>query len=427
MRQLAIIGGGAAGLAAAVEAARSLRASGADEVEVVVYEADDRVGRSILATGNGRCNFSNARIDPASYRNGAFVGQALDELRRARAQVGREALPTGAMPDPVHAFFSDLGLVWREEGGGRLYPLANKASSVLDVLRAAADDWGVREACGRRAVRVDAPGSAGGRFRVRFDDGAVEHPDAVIVAAGGRAAGTLDLPDGLASTPGRAVLGPVRTDPAVAKPLNNIRVRCAVSLAAPDGSIKAREEGELLFRDYGVSGIAVFNLSRFAQPGDVLLVDLLPSVRDEECERFVGARRKKLAAGGRPLSGEALLRGMLLAQVARAVLEAAGLDPHEPFGKADVPALARALKGLRLEVRGVGDARQCQVMRGGYAVEAFDPRTCEARGVPGLHLVGEALDVDAPCGGYNLHWAWASGILAGRAAASRLREGARRA
>ena len=85
-----------------------------------------------------------------------------------------------------------------------------------------------------------------------------------------------------------------------------------------------------------------------------------------------------------------------------------------------MPALAAALKAFPLEVRGIGDERQCQVRRGGADVAAFDPRTLEARAVPGLHVVGEALDVDAPCGGYNLHWAWASGILAGRAAAARL-------
>ena len=88
-------------------------------------------------------------------------------------------------------------------------------------------------------------------------------------------------------------------------------------------------------------------------------------------------------------------------------------DPDAAWG------LARALKAFPLEVRGVGDARQCQVTRGGFAVEAFDPATMEARACPGLHVVGEALDVDAPCGGYNLHWAWASGLLAGAAAAKR--------
>ena len=404
MGRLAIIGGGAAGLAAAVTAARELRMLGVPG-DVAVYEADERVGRSILATGNGRCNFSNARIDAGAYRNAAFVGSALG------------ALTAGS--DPVHAFFADLGLVWREEGEGRLYPLANKATSVLDVLRAAAADFGVREACGRRAVRLDVPDHPGGRFHIRFADGTVGHADAVVLATGGRTAREL-LPEGIGFAAARPVLGPLRTATDVVRHLNNLRVRCAVTLAGPDGAPKARETGELLFRDYGVSGIAVFNLSRFAEPGDRLLVDLLPQMPEEDCAGFLHARRRRLSADGRPLSREAFLRGMLLPAVARAVLEEAGLAPGAPFAKRDVPTLAAALKAFPLEVRGMGDERQCQVRRGGADVAAFDPRTLEARAVPGLHVVGEALDVDAPCGGYNLHWAWASGILAGRAAATRL-------
>ena len=404
MGRLAIIGGGAAGLAAAVTAARELRMLGVPG-DVAVYEADERVGRSILATGNGRCNFSNARIDAGAYRNAAFVGSALG------------ALTAGS--DPVHAFFADLGLVWREEGEGRLYPLANKATSVLDVLRAAAADFGVAEACGRRAVRLDVPDHPGGRFHIRFADGTVGHADAVVLATGGRTAREL-LPEGIGFAAARPVLGPLRTATDVVRHLNNLRVRCAVTLAGPDGAPKARETGELLFRDYGVSGIAVFNLSRFAEPGDRLLVDLLPQMPEEDCAGFLHARRRRLSADGRPLSREAFLRGMLLRAVARAVLEEAGLAPGAPLAKCDVPALAAALKTFPLEVRGIGDERQCQVRRGGADVAAFDPRTLEARAVPGLHVVGEALDVDAPCGGYNLHWAWASGILAGRAAATRL-------
>ena len=404
MGRLAIIGGGAAGLAAAVTAARELRMLGVPG-DVAVYEADERVGRSILATGNGRCNFSNARIDAGAYRNAAFVGSALG------------ALTAGS--DPVHAFFADLGLVWREEGEGRLYPLANKATSVLDVLRAAAADFGVREACGRRAVRLDVPDRPGGRFHIRFADGTVGHADAVVLATGGRTVREL-LPEGIGFAAARPVLGPLRTATDVVRHLNNLRVRCAVTLAGPDGAPKARETGELLFRDYGVSGIAVFNLSRFAEPGDRLLVDLLPQMPEEDCAGFLHARRRRLSADGRPLSREAFLRGMLLPAVARAVLEEAGLAPGAPLAKCDVPALAAALKTFPLEVRGIGDERQCQVRRGGADVAAFDPRTLEARAVPGLHVVGEALDVDAPCGGYNLHWAWASGILAGRAAATRL-------
>ena len=359
-------------------------------------------------------------MDAAAYRNAAFVGAALDELRRAGGLRG------GDGADPVHAFFADLGLVWREEGEGRLYPLANKATSVLEVLRAAASDAGVREECGREAVRLDAPARKGDRFHVRFADGAVLHAEAVIVAAGGNAARAL-VPEGLAWEEPRAVLGPLRTDARLVKALNNIRVRCAASLVGRDGAEKACERGEVLFRDYGVSGIAVFNLSRFAEPGDTLRIDLLPQHGEAPLEELLRARLASLRERGGAGTGDDALRGMTLPAVGRAVLKAAGLHAEKPLAQRDVPALVRALKGLALEVRGVGEARQCQVHRGGFLVEAFDPRTCAARAVPGLHVVGEALDVDAPCGGYNLHWAWASGMLAGRAAAESLMEGARRA
>lgn len=426
-KTLAIIGGGAAGLAAAVAAARELRAIGAGEgAAIEVVEADERVGRSILATGNGRCNFSNACIDAGAYRNAEFVGEALRALADAAAGGPGAGKQPPQVTDPVLAFFADLGLAWREEGEGRLYPLANKASVVLDVLRSAARDLGVAEVCGCAVEEIVVPERPGGRFHLRCAGGVVRHADAVIVAVGGAPAEGL-LPPAFPRVPAQAVLGPLRTDTAVVRQLDNIRVRCAVSLVRPGGGGGkpiAREEGELLFRSYGVSGIAVFNLSRFAEPGDELAVDFLPQVDVPGAEGLVRARRKRLAAQGRAFSGEDVLRGLLLPPVARAVLKRAGLVPEAPLAKGDAPALARALKAFSLTVEGVGDARQCQVARGGLDVGAFDPATMEAHGLPGLFAVGEALDVDAPCGGYNLHWAWATGILAARTAAARLAEGA---
>ena len=437
MKKLAVIGGGASGLAAAVAAARELGerglAVGPDgDAEVLVFEADEeRVGRSILVTGNGRCNFSNAHIDASLYRNGDFAAQVLDGLAAADGQRrGAGAGRGGAAEDPVCAFFADLGLAWREEAEGRLYPLANKASSLLDVLRAALRDAGGREVTAHRAVAVEASGADGGagpaaadapaRLHIRFADGAIEHVDAVIVAVGGRAIGGLSLPGGLTASGMRPVLGPLRTDNAITRRLNNIRVRCAISLVGADGAQKARERGELLFRDYGVSGIAVFNLSRAAEPGDALLIDFLPFLEEGAAEPWLYARRSRMASRRGGLSCEDFLRGLVLPQLSEVLLDAAGLRADAPLQKAQIPALARVLTGLELEVRGIGDARQCQVARGGLDPADFDAATMGALGTGGLYAAGEALDVDGPCGGYNLHWAWASGIVAGRAAADRV-------
>ena len=439
MKTIAIIGGGASGLAAAISVGEALVREGrTGDVRVVLYEADDeRVGRSILATGNGRCNFSNARIDPAVYRNGGFVEAALSALAAGEPDPsaafdssssclddtgGAEAgiAPTG-LEVPVHRFFSQLGLVWRRESQGRLYPLANKASSVVDVLRAAVQAVGVEERFGREVARIEADG-ARGRIHLRFRDGSIGHADAAIVAVGGRAIGRIELPGDVPNLPGSPVLGPLRADPRITRQLNNIRVKCAVELTRAS-HVVAREQGELLFRDYGVSGVCVFNLSRFARKGDVLLIDFLPHIDGAEREAWLFSRRKHLQVrfgAHAPLAAEDVLRGAVLPQVARVVCKRAGIDADAPLAKRDVPALARVLGGFELAVDGVGDAKQCQVTRGGVDVSAVCANTMEVAAHPGLYVTGEALDVDAPCGGYNLHWAWASGILAGRSAVARI-------
>lgn len=438
-KTLAIIGGGAAGLAAAVAAARAAKDAGAP-LRVVVLEADERVGRSILATGNGRCNFTNARIDAGLYRNAAFVAEALESLEARAAQRGlaaggglaasrggasalSEASSCGAAStpfepcaNPVQAFFASLGLMWREEGEGRMYPAANKATSVLDVLRGAASFLGVEERCECPVALVDVPRGSHARFTLRTEDGEFVRADAVVLACGGKAARGL-LPSFAYERP-RAVLGPLATDVRLARQLDNIRVRCDASLLRA-GEEVVRESGEVLFRKYGLSGIAVFNLSRFAQKGDVVRLDLLPALEGSELEAWACARYETLAAlAGASFTCGDYLRGLFLPQVARVVLKRAGFDEDAPCAAADAPAVIAAFKKIDFAVEGMADERQCQVHRGGFAVEAFDPRSMQAREVPGLHLAGEALDVDAPCGGYNLHWAWASGMLAGWSAAA---------
>lgn len=475
-KRIAVIGGGAAGLAAAISAARESAIAGA-AAQVVVFDADERIGRSILATGNGRCNFSNASIDAGQYYNSGFVSKALDALATSCEALSLSELDEGgdrvrqqprnmqpcantSSEDPVLRFFADLGMLWREEGEGRLYPVTGKASTVVDVLRFAARSLGALEACERRVVRIETPREGGGLFHLRFSDGSIEHAASVIVAVGGKHAFGLDealpasqrvrgrslspasgsevaggsqtlLPPAYAVKAFRPVLGPLSVSEQAPRQLDNIRVRALVELheGCPSGTKKAEQAGEVLFRSYGVSGICIFNLSRFAEPGDTLLINFMPSMDEAACARFIEQRHRRLAASASvfprvaTVTNEALLRGVLLPVVAHVVLEHAGLGEKEPFEKGAAAKLAAALTRFPLTVTGVGDTRQCQVMRGGLAVGQFDPATMESRFDAGLFAAGEALDVDAPCGGYNLHWAWASGLLAGRAAACRLQGG----
>ena len=406
---IAVIGGGASGLAASIAAAQVARAAGSS-LRIGIVEADERVGKSILVTGNGRCNFTNEHIRPAFYRNAGFVQQALSEL--------------GA-DDAVIDFFDGWGLEWHMDHEGRCYPLANKASVVLDVLRSAAAHLGVREACGLGVARVNAPSQPGGHFTLHMQDGSLQRATCVVVTCGGKASQHLEV-EGLERVPIAPVLGPVRcveADRAFTRELDNIRVRCSVLLMRPDGAdglyCAGSESGELLFRPYGVSGICVFNLSRIMAPGDVLSINLLQTSDFERAIDLLERRRQALHERyGQSLDYATMLRGMVLPRVADALLKRDGVDGSAAFGPHDVEGLAAMLCLCQLEIEGIGDEKVCQVQRGGFACTGFDPATMQARKIPGLFAAGEAMDVDGPCGGYNLHWAWASGLLAGRSAAS---------
>ena len=410
MREIVIIGGGAAGLAAAVAAAWKARVEGAP-VGVRIFEADDRVGRSILATGNGRCNFTNAELDLEKYWHADAVQPVLSALEQASIwpKVGANG---------VQDFFAAMGLCWRTEGEGRMYPATGKASTVLDVLRATARALGVQECCNARVRTVEPPRQQGKPFTLRMEDGAFERAHAVICACGGKVTRKI-LPDGLGFSDLQPVLGPLKTDTCDIRALDNIRVRCAASLER-DKQVIATERGEVLFRKYGVSGIAVFNLSRMAQPGDEVVVDLLPDLSRGELQELLNQRAAAFQAlSGTAATCEDVMRGLVLPLVSEALLSCLKLKPSDPATAHNMHRASCVLKRLRLAVEGSGDVKQCQVHRGGFSLEDFCLQTMECASVPGLYMAGEMLDVDGPCGGYNLHWAWSSGLLAGLSAAER--------
>lgn len=420
VRTLAIIGGGAAGLTAAISASRSMRAKNIP-VRIVLFEKDDRVGRSILATGNGRCNFSHARIEPERYHHAAFVRDAF----------GSQALQAYACNglDAVHGFFNGLGLVWREEPDGRQFPLANKASVVLDVLRSCVVESGVIIECEHQVTAIEKPNDRSKRFSLMMKDGRIEHADSVILAHGGHNAAAIHL-DAVPSKPTRPVLGPLKVvsaDRAFTRELDNIRVRAEVSLwrrqARGSDSDNEHEDmidsevGELMFRKYGLSGICIFDLSRSVQRADKIRINFLHALALDP-EDFLRDRYELLMArSSHPLTFEDILRGLVLPRVGEAILKRRRISFDDAFEATMVPLLAELLTCCEVEVESVADPDLCQVQRGGFDVSAFDSETLEALGLPGLFVAGEALDVDGPCGGYNLQWAWSTGLIAGASAA----------
>ncbi|MDY0339670.1 MAG: aminoacetone oxidase family FAD-binding enzyme [Coriobacteriia bacterium] len=386
--RVVIVGGGAAGLAAAVSAARS-------GARVTLLEAGARVGRKILASGNGRCNLSNLGVAPAAYNDPGFVSAVLGEF------------PC----ESIRSFFRGLGLLSYADAEGRIYPVTNAANSVLDVLRLECAHLGVEERCGFEVAHVQSePGS--GVLTIFSPDGSWVSADAVIVATGGGASVLADI--GHKQTPYTPALVPLVTEQEPIRGLSGVRVRCAASLIDADGQTLATERGELLFRDYGVSGIMVFDLSRAYVERSTLSIDLFPDIELAEMERLLIERHDTL--GWRTAGG--FFDGMLHTRVAQAVLRAAGASSGDPASTIDATSLAAIVKDFRLGAVGRGEVRQAQVTRGGACVEGFDAATLASDLVSGVFAAGEVLDIDGRCGGFNLHWAWGSGIVAGRGAAA---------
>ncbi|MGV8083762.1 MAG: aminoacetone oxidase family FAD-binding enzyme [Coriobacteriia bacterium] len=388
--KIAIMGGGAAGLSAAIVAARA-------GAKVVILEAKDRVGKKILATGNGRCNLTNMAIEASAYNRPEFVEPVLSQY------------PCEA----VREFFGNLGLLTYADEEGRVYPITNSANSVLDVLRLECRRLGVEEQLGflARYMRLEPEG-----FEIVARKGERAFANAVVVTTGGDGEDSLNRL-GHERIPAKPVLCPIRTETPPIRGLSGVRVACSARLLDDNGAVLDSERGELLFRDHGVSGIMVFDLSRFLEHAHTLVIDFFPDIAAEQLSAMLAERQAKL--GWR--SAEEFFIGMLHSRVAQAILRAAELDAQSSAAELSVEKLAALLKGFRLQVEGKGDIKQAQVMRGGAVVAGFDPQTLESRIVPRVFAAGEVLDVDGRCGGFNLHWAWASGIAAGEAAAASVR------
>ena len=393
-----ILGGGAAGLMAAIAAKRA-----APGARVTILEAGDRVGKKILSTGNGRCNLTNLRARAEDYAP-APVGAVLGQFP----------------PERVLAAFAQMGLCFREEEDGRVYPASDAASSVLDALRLTCAHLGVRERTGFLAVRARR-GREG--FTLEAEGGERAQGARLLLATGGKAGSRVSGYD-VAGQLGHSVtrllpgLAPLKTDGAGLKGLNGVRCRCAASLVQ-GGRTLLREEGEVLFKDYGLSGIAVFQLSRAlaraAGPCEAAL-DLLPDKTPAQAGEWLRARAKLLAWR----EADAFLLGMMHKNLAANLLRACGIGAVrvEAIPQDALDRLAQRMKDWRHRVTGTQGFPNAQVTVGGVPLaetEALASKRC-----PGLYLAGEVLDVDGPCGGYNLQWAWASGACVGEAAARSL-------
>ena len=390
-----VIGGGASGMMAA------LTASQIESNYVFLLERQARIGRKLLATGNGRCNLTNQNASPDYYHgeNSRFCNFALHEF---------------GVADTLN-LFSALGLLTVTEENGRVYPFSDSANSVLDVLRLHLEQRKNVEII--TACEVTSLTRKKGRFTAIAGEKSYT-ADRVIVSAGGVAGGKLggtDLGYKLLSSFGhsRTKLFPslvqIKTDTAFVRSLKGVRTQAVVRYG--------REEriGEVQFTDYGVSGPVIFELSRTVSVGGgngTLLLDLLPGVSENKLNMLLADKCKALPH----LTAQDLLTGILHNRLGRTVVRAAGLHLEEACSAVSAEELAKIahmVKYFALPVQGVMGMDGAQVTAGGMRTEEFDEKTMESKLCRGLYACGEVLDIDGDCGGFNLQWAWSSGHLAG--------------
>ncbi len=401
MRTVAVIGGGAAGMMAALEAASRGAA-------VCVFERQNRLGRKLAVTGNGRCNLTNLNASPEAYHGAdrSFTAPALQRFG----------------PSETREYFKKLGLLTVAEADGRVYPLSDTAGSVVDVLRYAMAAAGIRiyDSCEASRIRRTEAG-----FLISCKTESMG-ADRVIVACGGMAGerfgGTelgYRLLEGLGHTctPLRCSLVQLRSDNPGCRSLKGIRADAAVTVTSR-GKLIAASEGEVQFTDYGLSGPAVFEISRAAleKPDTVVSLDLLRGIGEDELAGMLLHRAKSTPQ----LSLADVFLGTVQNRIGRVLVTAAGLKSSESITTLDEKTalrLAKLAKHFRFPVTGDMGPANAQVTVGGIRTDGFDPFTLESRLCPGLYACGEVLDVDGDCGGYNLQWAWSSGHLAGGCAA----------
>lgn len=396
-KRVCIVGGGAAGMMAAIIAAR-------EGAAVTVLEHNEKTGKKILATGNGRCNLTN-------------LYQAASCYHSQERNLAWEVLEQFDVQKTIR-FFSELGIYTKNKNGG-LYPSSMQASSVQELLEMEARYRKVKIKCREHVTEIQVlQAAAKPVFQVKTETWSYE-ADAVILACGSKAS-AIEGADGsgytLAKSLGLKVIKPL---PALV-PLKGkgtyftkwagTRVEGKVILKA-GAQILDTAEGELQLTDYGISGIPVFQLSsqtaRLLDSGVPVSaeLDFLPDFDEKGLEEFL--KRRENACPYK--TQRELLTGLLPKKLADVLSE----------GKTDRKTLVQRIKRFAVEIKGTKAFDMAQVCSGGVSLTEINPKTMECRKIPGIYLAGELLDTDGICGGYNLQWAWSSGACAGYAASKR--------
>jgi flavoprotein family protein len=401
--EIAVIGGGASGLMAAVTAKKSGK-------EVIILERKDRILKKVLITGNGRCNITNVNANISNYfgKNISSVENILNRFT----------------PQDTMDFFNELGIICNEENRGKVYPLSGQASSVVDALRFEAERLGIKIETEFYVRKIEKDGF---KFRIYSEDRKKIEAGRVILAAGGQSYPELGSNGSgfeLAKELGHSVtkLSPsivqLKTEKHQVKGLQGIKTDVAVT-AYGDSKKICTYDGELLFTDYGISGNVVFNIS-FVMPlykNVEFEIDFMEKFDYNELYEMLKERKKIMSH----LTMENYFNGMINKKLGQFLSKVSGIEklskPVKDLNDSDIRKLCTVLKKYRVKILETTGFKNAQVTAGGVLLDEVNIETLESKIVKGLYFSGEVLDVYGECGGFNLQWAWASGHIAGENAA----------
>ncbi len=409
--EVLVVGAGASGMMAGIMAARGGR-------RVLLVEKKERPGKKLLATGNGRCNYTNQRQEPWCYRSQS-PERAWEILQSFD-------------PERTVAWFREIGILPGNRQG-YLYPASFQAASLLRALEREMDRLGVALHREESVERIERRRN----FKGTWEEGYVVVTDRgkylaekVIVSTGGMASPAHgSTGDGygfleqfsLEMVPLHPALCSLVTEKAIAKRWAGNRVQGKVSLMA-EGTLLAQDRGEIQLVSQGISGIPVFQVSRYAASAlaegrrVTLCLDSMP---DWDGEKLLAELKRRIRWNGSQSAGD-LLEGMLPDRLSGVLIRGSGLscsDRAEEISEDGLERLAGRIKNYEMDILGVAGFEKAQTTAGGISLSEVDPGTMEVVKAPGIYLTGELLDVDGICGGYNLQWAWTTGYLAGRGAA----------
>ncbi len=395
---IVIIGAGASGLTAAISAAMT-----GGKHTITLLEHDDRVGKKILSTGNGKCNLTNEAMSPDKYRC-----KDINAVSRVLALFGYEE---------TLEFFDKLGLVFKNRDG-YIYPYSGQASSVLDVLRMKCDSLGIRLLTGVKPLHII---KNNGAYIVEYknENNIIKiNADRLIIATGSPAS---NLPGadnsgyklikelGYNIVKVLPALTGLKSSNSFCKAMAGVRCDGRVDLYV-DRKLVATDTGEVQLTDYGISGIPVFQVSRFASIAlnagkkVVAKIDFAPQITEEELTKIFKNKIKNCPEKNM----EEQLIGVLNKKVSGVIIKR--------FGN-DIDNIIKGIKSFEFDIKATNPFEQSQIATGGVDISQINFDTMESLKHKNIYFAGEIIDVDGICGGYNLQWAWSTGYIAGRNAA----------